>query len=123
MIISNHYRLRHFSWAIGFFIALGFVATSVFAQNTTGTIRGTVTGDNGAPIASAQIVARASDPGQAMPRYYLMPSTRFRIHSVSVSRYMPMRSARQALSRMTSRARPLPYGLSDALRRSTNARR
>src|SRR5437588_3098378 len=63
MIISNHYRLRHFSWAIGFFIALGFAATSVFAQNTTGTIRGTVTGDNGAPIASAQIVARNVSTG------------------------------------------------------------
>src|SRR6266571_1222008 len=64
MSISNHYRFRHFSWAIGFLIALvGFVTTSVMAQTTTGTIRGTITGANGAPIPSAQIAARNVSTG------------------------------------------------------------
>src|SRR6266571_2581332 len=36
---------------------------NLFAQNTTGTIRGTVTGAGGAPIASAQILARNTSSG------------------------------------------------------------
>jgi hypothetical protein len=36
---------------------------SLLAQNTTGTIRGTVTGEGGAPIGSAQIVARNINSG------------------------------------------------------------
>ncbi len=58
MHISNRFSLKHCSRPIGLLIALvTFAATNLFAQNTTGTIRGTVTGDNGAPIADAQVVA------------------------------------------------------------------
>ena len=58
MHISNRFRLKHFSWAIGLLIALvASVATNLSAQNTAGTIRGTVTGDNGSPIADAQVTA------------------------------------------------------------------
>jgi len=64
MNISNHCSFKHFSRAIGFLIALVcFAATSVLAQNTTGTIRGTITGANGAPIPSAQVVARNVSTG------------------------------------------------------------
>jgi hypothetical protein len=38
-------------------------AGNLFAQNSTGTIRGTVTGEGGAPIGSAQIVARNVSSG------------------------------------------------------------
>ena len=59
MKIRKKFGFNHFSRAIAFLIALvSFAAPSVFAQTTTGTIRGTVTGSNGAPIPSAQIVAR-----------------------------------------------------------------
>src|SRR3954471_3074381 len=62
--MSNKHRFKHFSWASGFLVALvSFAATSASAQNTTGTIRGTITGDNGAPIPSAQIVARNVSSG------------------------------------------------------------
>src|SRR5882762_5019397 len=45
-------------------IALACIASgNLFAQNTTGTIRGTVTGQNGAPIPSAQIVAQNVSTG------------------------------------------------------------
>src|SRR6476646_7278087 len=40
------------------FVLASMVGTSVAAQTTTGTIRGTITGANGEPIASAQVVAR-----------------------------------------------------------------
>ncbi|HEX2601026.1 MAG TPA: carboxypeptidase regulatory-like domain-containing protein [Gemmatimonadaceae bacterium] len=40
------------------FVLAGMVGTTLGAQTTTGTIRGTVTGSNGQPIPSAQIVAR-----------------------------------------------------------------
>src|SRR5947207_3174881 len=64
MNISNHYKFRYSFWAIGFLVALvSFAATSVFAQTTTGTIRGTVTGSGGAPIGSAQVVARNVSTG------------------------------------------------------------
>ncbi|MDQ6870974.1 MAG: carboxypeptidase regulatory-like domain-containing protein [Gemmatimonadota bacterium] len=36
---------------------------NLFAQNTTGTIRGTISGEGGAPIGSAQIIARNVDNG------------------------------------------------------------
>lgn len=39
------------------------IGTSAFAQNTTGIIRGTVTGPGGVPIVSAQIVARNVSTG------------------------------------------------------------
>src|SRR3954471_22428986 len=62
--MSNKHRFKHFSWASGFLVALvSFAATSASAQNTTGTIRGTITGDNGAPIPNAQIVARNVSTG------------------------------------------------------------
>src|SRR5689334_6074857 len=62
--MSNKHRFKHFSWAIGFLVALvSLASTNALAQNTTGTIRGRVTGDNGAPIPSAQIVARNISTG------------------------------------------------------------
>lgn len=64
MKISNKYGFNHCSRVIAFLVALvSFAGTSVLAQNTTGTIRGTVTGQNGAPIASAQIAARNTSNG------------------------------------------------------------
>jgi hypothetical protein len=60
----NTYGFRLFSRVIAVLIALvGLAGSTALAQNTTGTIRGTVTGDNGAPIASAQIVARNTSTG------------------------------------------------------------
>src|SRR5258705_1095656 len=45
-------------------IALVCMASgSLIAQTTTGTIRGTVTGEGGAPIGSAQIIARNVNSG------------------------------------------------------------
>ena len=45
-------------------LALVFFASgNLLAQNTTGTIRGTVTGEGGAPIGSAQIIARDVNSG------------------------------------------------------------
>src|ERR1700730_10922566 len=38
-------------------------ATAASAQNSTGTIRGTVTGTNGAPVADAQIQVRNAETG------------------------------------------------------------
>ncbi|HEY1952664.1 MAG TPA: carboxypeptidase-like regulatory domain-containing protein, partial [Gemmatimonadaceae bacterium] len=62
--MSNKHCFKQFSWAIGFLAALvSFAAPTMSAQNTTGTIRGTITGDNGAPIPSAQIVARNVSTG------------------------------------------------------------
>ena len=51
---------RAFSTLLGM---LAFVAGSLAAQTTTGTIRGTVTGTGGAPIAEAQISARNVNSG------------------------------------------------------------
>ena len=45
------------------FAVLCFASGNLFAQNTTGTIRGTVTDASGAPIASAQVVARDINTG------------------------------------------------------------
>src|SRR5437763_2884720 len=44
-------------------VIAGLVGTNAVAQTTTGTIRGTVTGPGGAPIPSAQIVARNVSSG------------------------------------------------------------
>ena len=64
MNISNSYGAARFCRVIGLLIGLmAFAGTSVQAQNTTGTMRGTVTGDNGAPIGSAQIIARNVSSG------------------------------------------------------------
>ncbi|HEX2601953.1 MAG TPA: carboxypeptidase-like regulatory domain-containing protein, partial [Gemmatimonadaceae bacterium] len=56
----NFRRLAQVSLAIGL---VCFAVGNLAAQNTTGTIRGTVSGDNGAPIASAQISARNTNSG------------------------------------------------------------
>src|SRR5258706_3149811 len=42
---------------------LSIASGNLFAQNSTGTIRGTVSGAGGAPLGSAQIVARNTDNG------------------------------------------------------------
>src|SRR3954467_4913471 len=60
----HRFNLTLFRRVIAVLIALVSLAgTRVLAQNTTGTIRGTVTGDNGAPIANAQVVARNNSSG------------------------------------------------------------
>jgi len=41
----------------------GLASANVFAQTTTGTIRGTITGSGGAPISDAQVVARNTSSG------------------------------------------------------------
>src|SRR4051794_21787721 len=60
----NTYRFALFSRVIAVLIVLvSFAGTDLLAQNTTGTIRGTITGDNGLPISSVQIVARNTSTG------------------------------------------------------------
>src|SRR5256885_3504874 len=44
-------------------VLASLIGASAFAQTTSGTIRGTVTGSGGAPIVSAQIVARNVSSG------------------------------------------------------------
>jgi hypothetical protein len=44
-------------------LVLCFASGNLFAQNSTGTIRGTISGGAGAPIGDAQIVARNNDSG------------------------------------------------------------
>jgi hypothetical protein len=57
-------KFKHFAHALSVLLGmLAFAAGSLVAQNTTGTIRGTVTGEGGAPIGSAQIVARNVSSG------------------------------------------------------------
>jgi hypothetical protein len=57
-------NLQRFCRGVAVALALVCVAAgNLFAQNSTGTIRGTVTGDGGAPIGSAQIVARNVSSG------------------------------------------------------------
>jgi hypothetical protein len=57
-------KFKHFARAFSMLLGmLAFAAGSLAAQNTTGTIRGTVTGAGGAPIASAQISARNANSG------------------------------------------------------------
>jgi hypothetical protein len=54
---------RFCRWVAGA-TALVFIASSnLLGQNSTGTVRGTITGDGGAPIGSAQIVARNTNNG------------------------------------------------------------
>src|SRR6266480_2269736 len=61
---SSKCDFKHFAHAAALVVAtLCFAAGSLRAQNTTGTIRGSVTGAGGAPIASAQIVARNTSTG------------------------------------------------------------
>ena len=57
-------KFKHFAHTLSVLLGmLAFAAGSLVAQNTTGTIRGTVTGEGGAPIGSAQIVARNVSSG------------------------------------------------------------
>jgi hypothetical protein len=63
-MISSKINLHRFSRGVASLLALMFFASGgLFAQNTTGTIRGTVTGEGGAPIGSAQIVATNASSG------------------------------------------------------------
>ena len=56
--------IRNCGLVVDFLIALMFIAGgNLLAQNSTGTIRGTVTGSGGEPIASAQIIARNTSSG------------------------------------------------------------
>ncbi|HEY6090133.1 MAG TPA: carboxypeptidase regulatory-like domain-containing protein, partial [Gemmatimonadaceae bacterium] len=60
----NTSKFKHFARAFSVLLGvLAFAAANLGAQNTTGTIRGTVTGAGGAPIGSAQIVARNVSTG------------------------------------------------------------
>src|SRR3954469_3003080 len=64
MQMDNSYFARHLRRVAGFLFALMTLAGgTVMAQTTTGVIRGTVTGSNGEPVASAQIVARNVSSG------------------------------------------------------------
>src|SRR3954470_3258724 len=63
MISSNINLHRLHRLCAGAAALLCFAGGSLFAQNSTGTIRGTVTGEGGAPISSAQIVARNTSSG------------------------------------------------------------
>ena len=57
-------KFKHFARAFSVLLGmLAFAAASLVAQTTTGTIRGTVTGQGGAPIGSAQISARNVNSG------------------------------------------------------------
>lgn len=63
-MIRSKINLHRFFRGVASLVALMFFASGgLFAQNTTGTIRGTVTGEGGAPIGSAQIVARNVSSG------------------------------------------------------------
>src|SRR5256714_8799029 len=63
-MISSKINLHRFCRGVSLAIALVCIASgNLFAQNSTGTVRGTITGDAGAPIGSAQIVARNTNNG------------------------------------------------------------
>ena len=63
-MISSNINLHRFFRGAASLLALVFLAGgNLRAQNTTGTIRGTVTGDGGAPVGSAQVVARDVNSG------------------------------------------------------------
>src|SRR5213595_2992251 len=57
------YSFTFFSRVIAVLVALISLAGVSAAQTTTGTIRGTVTGPGGAPVSSAQVVARNVSTG------------------------------------------------------------
>ena len=62
----NRSKINFHRFCRGVAVALALVCIAggnLFAQNSTGTIRGTVTGEGGAPIGSAQIVARNVSSG------------------------------------------------------------
>ena len=63
-MIRNKINLHRFCRGIVTATALVCVAsTNLFAQNSTGTIRGSVTGAGGAPVGSAQVQARNTESG------------------------------------------------------------
>ncbi len=62
----NSSKINFHGFCRGLAVALALVCIvggNLVAQNTTGTIRGTVSGEGGAPIGSAQIIARNVDNG------------------------------------------------------------
>ncbi|MEA2765132.1 MAG: hypothetical protein QOK07_1536, partial [Gemmatimonadaceae bacterium] len=61
---SSKINILRFCRGVAAAIALVCIASSnLLAQNSTGTVRGTITGAGGAPIGSAQIVARNASSG------------------------------------------------------------
>ena len=63
-MISRNINFHRFCRGAASLVALVVLATgSLLAQNSTGTIRGTVTGAEGAPIGSAQILATNTNSG------------------------------------------------------------
>jgi len=63
MKTSTIYFHRYWRMVLGLLGAVFFVNAGLGAQTSTGTIRGTVSGSGGAPISSAQIVARNTNSG------------------------------------------------------------
>jgi Carboxypeptidase regulatory-like domain/TonB dependent receptor/TonB-dependent Receptor Plug Domain len=63
-MINSNIHFQQFCRGVASLLALiCIVSGSLLAQTSTGTIRGTVTGEGGAPIATAQIVARNTASG------------------------------------------------------------
>ncbi|MEO8909761.1 MAG: carboxypeptidase regulatory-like domain-containing protein [Gemmatimonadaceae bacterium] len=63
-MIRSNINLYRFIRGAASLLALVFLANgNLFAQNSTATIRGTVSGENGAPIGSAQIIATNTNSG------------------------------------------------------------
>ncbi|HEY3112660.1 MAG TPA: carboxypeptidase regulatory-like domain-containing protein [Gemmatimonadaceae bacterium] len=61
---SSNINFRRFCRGVAAAIALlCIVSGNLLAQNSTGTVRGKISGDGGAPIGSAQVVARNTDNG------------------------------------------------------------
>jgi hypothetical protein len=61
---TSKYFFKHCGRAVALLLALAFfVEGNLFAQTSTGTIRGTVSGTSGEPIGSAQILARNVSSG------------------------------------------------------------
>ncbi|HEY8851549.1 MAG TPA: hypothetical protein VIM36_05155, partial [Gemmatimonadaceae bacterium] len=61
---SSKINFHRFCRGVAVAIALLCIASgNLLGQNSTGTVRGTITGAGGAPIGSAQIVARNTNSG------------------------------------------------------------
>jgi hypothetical protein len=71
---------------------LGFTSSSLFAQTSTGAIRGYVTGPGGAPVADAQVVARLAATNETRGAttnssgFYYLPGLRPGTYEVTVRR-------------------------------------
>jgi len=64
MYMNKSKYFTHLARTIALLLALvGFAGANLYAQNSTGAIRGTVKGEGGAPIGSAQILARNISSG------------------------------------------------------------